>query len=61
MARSEETLFDEASIENSADSNTGAIIPPNYVVGIAASVGGLESLEKLFHNLPADTRMAFVV
>jgi two-component system CheB/CheR fusion protein len=35
--------------------------PPNHVVGIGASAGGLESLEKLFRNLPADTGMAFVV
>jgi two-component system CheB/CheR fusion protein len=34
---------------------------PRYVVGIGASAGGLESLEKLFRNLPADTGMAFVV
>ena len=35
--------------------------PPGYIVGIGASAGGLESLEKLFRNLPADTGMAFVV
>jgi two-component system, chemotaxis family, CheB/CheR fusion protein len=34
---------------------------PSYVVGIGASAGGLESLEKLFRNLPTDTGMAFVV
>ncbi len=34
---------------------------PTFVVGIGASAGGLESLEKLFQNLPADTGMAFVV
>ena len=32
-----------------------------FVVGIGASAGGLESLEKLFSSLPADTGMAFVV
>lgn len=32
----------------------------SFVVGIGASAGGLESLEKLFQNLPADTGMAFV-
>ncbi len=31
------------------------------VVGIGASAGGLEALERLFSNLPADTGMAFVV
>jgi two-component system, chemotaxis family, CheB/CheR fusion protein len=34
---------------------------PRFVVGIGASAGGLESLEKLFRNLPANTGMAFVV
>jgi two-component system CheB/CheR fusion protein len=31
------------------------------VVGIGASAGGLESLERLFTHLPADTGMAFIV
>src|SRR3954471_24184906 len=31
-----------------------------HVVGIGASAGGLESLEKLFSHLPPDTGMAFV-
>ncbi len=34
---------------------------PSFVVGIGASAGGLESLEKLFQNLPTDTGMAFVI
>lgn len=34
---------------------------PTFVVGIGASAGGLESLEKLFQNLPPDTGMAFVI
>ena len=34
---------------------------PRFVVGIGASAGGLESLERLFQNLPIDTGMAFVV
>ncbi len=32
-----------------------------HVVGIGASAGGLEALERLFSRLPADTGMAFVV
>jgi two-component system CheB/CheR fusion protein len=32
-----------------------------FVVGVGASAGGLESLERLFSKLPADTGMAFVV
>jgi two-component system CheB/CheR fusion protein len=31
------------------------------VVGIGASAGGLESLERLFTHIPIDTGMAFVV
>jgi two-component system CheB/CheR fusion protein len=31
------------------------------VVGIGASAGGLEALEELFRNMPADTGMAFIV
>lgn len=46
------------------DSDSGVVSSgprPALVVGIGASAGGLESLEKLFGNLPSDTRMAFVV
>jgi two-component system CheB/CheR fusion protein len=32
-----------------------------HIVGIGASAGGLDSLERLFTHLPADTGMAFVV
>ena len=32
-----------------------------YVVGIGASAGGLEALEKFFKNMPADSGMAFIV
>ena len=32
-----------------------------HIVGIGASAGGLESLERLFGHLPTDTGMAFVV
>ena len=31
------------------------------IVGIGASAGGLESLERLFSHLPTDTGMAFVL
>src|SRR5262249_27447510 len=31
------------------------------VVGIGASAGGLEALERLFRSLPSDTGMAFVI
>lgn len=35
--------------------------PRPYVVGIGASAGGLEALERLFERMPADTGMVFVV
>jgi two-component system CheB/CheR fusion protein len=42
--------------------NRGAkAAPPFPVVGVGASAGGLDALEKLFAKLPADTGMAFVV
>ncbi|MGE3777215.1 MAG: chemotaxis protein CheB [Pirellulaceae bacterium] len=34
---------------------------PSHVVGIGASAGGLEALERLFSRMPPDTDMAFVV
>lgn len=34
---------------------------PPYIVGVGASAGGLEALEKLFDALPADTGLAYVV
>ena len=39
----------------------GEVTPPFYVVGIGASAGGLDPIEKFFDNLPRDTGMAFVI
>lgn len=36
-------------------------LTPRKVVGIGASAGGLESLERLFQTMPTETGMAFVV
>jgi two-component system CheB/CheR fusion protein len=41
--------------------NIGPYQRPSFVVGIGASAGGLEALERLFKAMPADTGMAFVV
>lgn len=52
------SVFQKAQISvntNSLHSN------PSHVVGIGASAGGLEALERLFKSLPVDTGMAFVV
>jgi two-component system, chemotaxis family, CheB/CheR fusion protein len=34
---------------------------PSYIVGIGASAGGLEAIERFFDNVPQDTGMAFVI
>jgi two-component system, chemotaxis family, CheB/CheR fusion protein len=34
---------------------------PSYVVGIGASAGGLDAIERFFDNVPRDTGMAFVI
>ena len=39
----------------------GAELAPSFVVGIGASAGGLEALERFFKAMPVDTGMAFVV
>jgi two-component system CheB/CheR fusion protein len=50
-------LVADSPQESQAPSNE----PDFRVVGIGASAGGLESLERLFTHLPADTGMAFIV
>lgn len=47
-----------ARAEQPDDHVRGSLVP---VVGIGASAGGLEALNKLFGPLPADTGMAFVI
>ena len=52
------------AVEDDGDSREApgsADAPGLHIVGIGASAGGLESLERLFTHLPADTGMAFVV
>ncbi|MEM7330475.1 MAG: chemotaxis protein CheB [Chloroflexota bacterium] len=36
-------------------------VTPQFIVGIGASAGGLEALEKFFKNVPPDTGMGFVI
>jgi two-component system CheB/CheR fusion protein len=48
----------EATSENASPSTPEIDF---HVVGVGASAGGLESLERFFSHLPADTGMAFVV
>lgn len=49
----------EPTIEATAASPTKN--EPTHVVGVGASAGGLEALERMFANTPPDTGMAFVV
>ena len=51
---------EDISINSSSEFESGDN-PPSYVVGVGASAGGLEALERLFDNMPTDTGMAFVV
>ena len=47
--------------ETGAETSTPAYIEPTHVVGIGASAGGLEAIERLFDGIPSDTGMAFVL
>jgi len=66
-ARSTQTTSsDEKPRAAKSDETTPAdddfdVASPFAVVGIGASAGGLEACKALFHALPADTGMAFVV
>src|SRR5688572_977535 len=40
---------------------TTSSFPPTYTVGIGASAGGLDALERFFDQVPRDSGMAFVV
>lgn len=52
--------LNKESLSNEPD-DAQSLRAPNFIVGVGASAGGLESLEKLFERLPADSGMAFVV
>lgn len=43
------------------DATDSSLPRPSYVVGVGASAGGLEALERLFRAMPVDSGMAFVV
>src|ERR1041385_5353900 len=48
-------------IQTAGDSQTQLPAGMTHVVGIGASAGGLEALERLFNEMPSDMGMAFVV
>ena len=55
----EEVLTSAEPVYDSSPSHEHAV--PFRIVGVGASAGGLDSLERFFSRLPADTGMAFVV
>jgi two-component system, chemotaxis family, CheB/CheR fusion protein len=58
-----EHVRSEGHLVPATDGETGSIgaVDNFHIVGIGASAGGLDSLERLFTHLPTDTGMAFVV
>jgi two-component system CheB/CheR fusion protein len=44
-----------------ATEDHGSLRTPSYIVGIGASAGGLDAIERFFDNVPQDTGMAFVI
>jgi two-component system CheB/CheR fusion protein len=50
-----------SSAERFDEAGTEAGLPPRFIVGIGASAGGLDSLEKFFRAVPPDTGLGFVV
>ncbi len=51
----------ERAVSDSDEDATKAVAPGLHVVGIGASAGGLDALERFFDNLPESTEMAFVI
>ena len=60
---SDEALAQRSTSAEAISAENGSTASPTvpYVVGVGASAGGLEALERLFDGMPADTGLAFVV
>src|SRR5688572_22028157 len=56
-----EAIMPSAFVNDSGISPNDNAVPDIHVVAVGASAGGLESLERLFAHLPADTGLAFIV
>src|SRR5438128_8314217 len=53
---------DRSAVYNNRSSTQGRAVMPNLpIVGIGASAGGVEALERFFKSMPADNGMGFVV
>src|SRR6187455_825604 len=51
-----------AAVQESEQQGTDrAVSKPLHVVGVGASAGGLDALERFFEHVPIDTGMAFVI
>jgi two-component system CheB/CheR fusion protein len=55
------SISEQGAPKASLDSPASPLPTPLQVVGIGASAGGLDALERFFDNLPGSTGMAFVI
>src|SRR6266446_10445008 len=53
---------ERSAVNYKRSSTRRSVVMPNLpIVGIGASAGGVEALERFFKSMPADNGMAFVV
>lgn len=58
---SELSTDSDQMIDQGLDRAGSSLTRQHYIVGIGASAGGLEALERVFRSMPLDTGMSFVV
>lgn len=56
-----ESVVGQISPDGYHESDWTDPLAPEFIVGLGASAGGLEALERFFQAVPLDTGMAFVV
>lgn len=61
MTQTNKSTNTPAAVTNNVDSTEYTIGDKTSVVGIGASAGGLDALERFFANVPAQTNLAFVI
>jgi two-component system CheB/CheR fusion protein len=54
----ENTAHEELDVQQNIINGSS---PGHYVVGIGASAGGLEAIQELFDNIPADNNISFII
>lgn len=57
----EELTASTMPMELQTNAEVALTLQPTFIVGIGASAGGLEALERFFERMPVETGMAFVV